>query len=48
MQRLFHASARAAAAAKDPYQVLGVAKDAAAADIKKVYFSVRYVYFSNG
>jgi molecular chaperone DnaJ len=26
---------------KDPYQVLGVKKDASAAEIKKVYFSVR-------
>ena len=39
LQRAFHASA-VHAAQKDPYQVLGVKKDASAADIKKTYFSV--------
>lgn len=41
VQRLFHASSAASAAAKDPYGVLGVGKDATAAEIKKIYFSVR-------
>lgn len=39
-QRNFHAST-ANLAPKDPYEVLGVKKDATAADIKKTYFSVR-------
>lgn len=38
--RYFH-STRPSLEPKDPYQVLGVKKDASAADIKKVYFSVR-------
>ena len=39
-QRAFHAST-VHQAQKDPYQVLGVKKDASAADIKKTYFAVR-------
>lgn len=40
-KRMLHASAPLSAGSKDPYQVLGVKKDASAAEIKKVYFSVR-------
>ena len=35
--RTFHASAPSNASAKDPYDVLGVKKDAAAGEIKKAY-----------
>ena len=42
-QRSFHASASTASSAKDPYRVLGVAKDASASDIKKTYFTVRMI-----
>ena len=38
--RHFHSS-RPSLEPKDPYQVLGIKKDATAAEIKKVYFSVR-------
>jgi hypothetical protein len=39
-QRRFHASSLRSAP-KDPYQVLGVGKDATAAELKKTYFAVR-------
>ena len=42
-QRAFHAST-VHQAQKDPYQVLGVKKDASAADIKKTYFAVRRMH----
>ncbi|KAH9947710.1 DnaJ protein [Amylocystis lapponica] len=42
-KRSFHASS-ARRAPKDPYQVLGVNKDANAAEIKKVYFSLARKY----
>ncbi|KAH8100460.1 DnaJ protein [Cristinia sonorae] len=42
-ERLFHVSAPSLAS-KDPYQVLGVKKDATAAEIKKVYFGLARKY----
>ena len=39
-KREFHASNVASASQKDPYDVLGVARDAKAADIKKAYSAV--------
>lgn len=42
-QHAFHASA-VHSAPKDPYAVLGVSKDAGAAEIKKTYFSVSFSY----
>ncbi|KAI0275112.1 DnaJ protein [Gloeopeniophorella convolvens] len=42
-RRSFHAS-KSSYAPKDPYQVLGVGKDATPAEIKKVYFSLARKY----
>ncbi|KAN0124722.1 hypothetical protein V8E52_001274 [Russula decolorans] len=42
-KRFFHAS-RPSHAPKDPYQLLGVGKDATPAEIKKVYFSLARKY----
>ncbi|KAF9073816.1 DnaJ protein [Rhodocollybia butyracea] len=42
-KRTFHASTPRAAS-KDPYEVLGVKRDASAADIKKTYFSLARKY----
>ena len=42
VQRAFHASS-VHQAPKDPYQVLGVKKDASQADIKKTYFAVSVI-----
>ncbi|KAF8213427.1 hypothetical protein K438DRAFT_1803961 [Mycena galopus ATCC 62051] len=43
-RRTIHASAPLRAAQKDPYQVLGVERDATAAQIKKVYFQLARKY----
>ncbi|KIJ68671.1 hypothetical protein HYDPIDRAFT_106908 [Hydnomerulius pinastri MD-312] len=43
-KRVFHSSALLSASAKNPYQVLGVAKDASAAEIKKTYFALARKY----
>lgn len=43
-RRLFHSTRIASAAQKDPYQVLGVKKDATASDIKKAYFALARKY----
>lgn len=40
LQRSFHSSAPARADNKDPYKVLGVAKNATASEIKKRYYEV--------
>ncbi|OBZ79037.1 DnaJ 1, mitochondrial [Grifola frondosa] len=42
-ERAFHASA-SCSSPKDPYQVLGIKKDATPAEIKKVYFSLARKY----
>lgn len=42
--RGIHASAPLSASSKDPYQVLGVKKDASAAEIKKTYFGLARKY----
>ncbi|EJU01129.1 hypothetical protein DACRYDRAFT_89497 [Dacryopinax primogenitus] len=43
-RRCFHASHPSNAATKDPYQVLGVKKDASKSDIKKAYFDLAKKY----
>lgn len=43
-RRGFHSSRPLGANSKDPYQVLGVKKDASASDIKKSYYQVRAAF----